>query len=158
MFHHLSIGTLNYDKSVEFYTTTLELLFPGEIKCLKGEYPPAIIENDIKFSGIRCANIMHKLGSKDCTGLSIMDCRFGLHNEVLDNPTIRDVGSSKGCHIAFAAKSEETVNAWYHKAIELGATCNGKPGRRDQYGDYYGAFVIDHDGYRIEACVKDYTH
>ena len=55
-------------------------------------------------------------------------------------------------HIAFCADSREKVDAFYNKAIELGAKDNGKPGLREMYHpNYYGAFVIDLDGNNIEA-------
>lgn len=55
-------------------------------------------------------------------------------------------------HIAFCALSRERIDAFYNKAIELGATDNGKPGIREMYHpNYYGAFVIDSDGNNIEA-------
>lgn len=55
-------------------------------------------------------------------------------------------------HIAFCSKSREEVDAFYNKAIELGAKDNGKPGIREMYHpNYYGAFVIDFDGNNIEA-------
>ena len=55
-------------------------------------------------------------------------------------------------HIAFRSDSREKVDAFYNKAIELGAKDNGKPGLREMYHpNYYGAFVIDADGNNIEA-------
>ncbi|MFN8671073.1 MAG: VOC family protein [Candidatus Sericytochromatia bacterium] len=55
-------------------------------------------------------------------------------------------------HIAFCADSREKVDAFYNKAIELGAKDNGKPGIREIYHpNYYGAFVFDFDGNNIEA-------
>ena len=61
-----------------------------------------------------------------------------------------------GCHIGFVATSQQQVNDFYNKAIELGAICNGKPGARPEYGEpYYGAFLLDLDGNRIEASYWD---
>jgi hypothetical protein len=38
-------------------------------------------------------------------------------------------------------------------AAAAGGRDNGKPGLRKDYGpDYYAAFVVDPDGYRLEAC------
>lgn len=55
-------------------------------------------------------------------------------------------------HIAFCADSKEKVDAFYNKAIELGAKDNGKPGIREMYHpNYYGGFVLDFDGNNIEA-------
>lgn len=61
-----------------------------------------------------------------------------------------------GTHIGFKATSKQQVNAFYNVAIELGAKCNGKPGGRPDYGNpYYGCFVEDLDGNRIEASFWD---
>ncbi|MBI2482748.1 VOC family protein [Candidatus Uhrbacteria bacterium] len=55
-------------------------------------------------------------------------------------------------HIAFAAKDEAMVRAFYDAALLAGGRDNGAPGPRPQYGPkYYGAFVLDPDGNNIEA-------
>lgn len=60
--------------------------------------------------------------------------------------------AANGVHFAFFANSTDEVNAFYDKAIERGATDDGKPGPRPEYGEpYYGCFVHDPDGHKIEA-------
>lgn len=55
-------------------------------------------------------------------------------------------------HIAFKAKDEEMVHAFYEAALAAGGRDNGAPGFRPEYGEtYYGAFVLDPDGNNIEA-------
>jgi catechol 2,3-dioxygenase-like lactoylglutathione lyase family enzyme len=55
-------------------------------------------------------------------------------------------------HIAFRVTSRALVDAFYHAAIKAGGRDNGPPGLRPHYHpDYYGAFVLDPDGYNIEA-------
>jgi catechol 2,3-dioxygenase-like lactoylglutathione lyase family enzyme len=55
-------------------------------------------------------------------------------------------------HIAFAADTNEAVDAFHHAAIDAGYTDNGAPGERAAYHPgYYGAFVLDPDGHNIEA-------
>ena len=55
-------------------------------------------------------------------------------------------------HIAFAADSRETVDAFHAAALDAGATDNGEPGVREIYHpDYYGAYVLDPDGNNLEA-------
>lgn len=55
-------------------------------------------------------------------------------------------------HIAFSAHDADVVDAFYHVALEAGAKDNGPPGFREIYHPhYYAAFVIDPDGYNIEA-------
>ena len=57
-----------------------------------------------------------------------------------------------GFHIALAAPSREAVDAFHEAALRHGASNNGRPGPRPQYGPtYYAAFVVDLDGHRIEA-------
>lgn len=58
-----------------------------------------------------------------------------------------------GVHLAFKAKSRADVDAFYAAAISAGGADNGKPGLRPHYhANYYGAFVFDPDGNKIEAC------
>jgi catechol 2,3-dioxygenase-like lactoylglutathione lyase family enzyme len=57
-----------------------------------------------------------------------------------------------GLHVCFAAPSRRSVDAFHAAALAAGGKDNGKPGLRRDYGDsYYAAFVVDPDGYRIEA-------
>jgi hypothetical protein len=44
------------------------------------------------------------------------------------------------------------VDQFHHAALRIGWRDNGAPGLRGDYGpNYYAAFVVDPDGYRIEA-------
>ena len=55
-------------------------------------------------------------------------------------------------HVAFSASSRSVVDAFFQAALAAGGRDNGKPGLRPQYhADYYGAFILDPDGYNIEA-------
>ena len=57
-----------------------------------------------------------------------------------------------GLHVCFAAQSRKAVDAFHAAALGAGGRDNGRPGLRADYGDnYYAAFVIAPDGYRIEA-------
>ena len=57
-----------------------------------------------------------------------------------------------GLHICFGANQRADVDAFHKAALKAGGRDNGKPGLRSNYGEnYYAAFVIDPDGYRIEA-------
>ncbi len=64
------------------------------------------------------------------------------------------VAPGAGVHLAFAAPTRETVAAFHQAALRHGGQDNGAPGLRPHYGpDYFAAFVVDPDGYRIEAVV-----
>jgi catechol 2,3-dioxygenase-like lactoylglutathione lyase family enzyme len=55
-------------------------------------------------------------------------------------------------HVAFAAPSHDAVMHFHAAALKHGGRDNGAPGLRPHYGEnYYAAFVIDPDGYPIEA-------
>ena len=57
-----------------------------------------------------------------------------------------------GAHIAFTTARRGDVDAFYASAVAAGGRDNGKPGLRPEYRDnYYAAFVLDPDGYNIEA-------
>jgi catechol 2,3-dioxygenase-like lactoylglutathione lyase family enzyme len=57
-----------------------------------------------------------------------------------------------GLHFCFAAPDTAAVDAFHSAAMASGGHDNGAPGLRPIYGpDYYAAFIIDPDGYRIEA-------
>ena len=57
-------------------------------------------------------------------------------------------------HIAFQARDQAMVDAFYQAALANGGTDNGAPGPRQGAGAYYGAFVLDPDGNNIEACAR----
>lgn len=55
-------------------------------------------------------------------------------------------------HWAFRARNRAAVREFHAAALTHGGTDDGPPGLRPQYHpDYYGAFVRDPDGNRIEA-------
>jgi catechol 2,3-dioxygenase-like lactoylglutathione lyase family enzyme len=67
-----------------------------------------------------------------------------------EHPVPADMKS--GLHFCFTAPSRASVDQFHTAALSAGARDNGKPGLRGDYGPrYYAAFVIDPDGYRIEA-------
>lgn len=60
-----------------------------------------------------------------------------------------------GFHLAFRAPTRAAVHAFHESALRVGGLDNGQPGPRPDYGDhYYAAFLVDPDGYRIEATFK----
>ena len=66
------------------------------------------------------------------------------------SPVPADMAS--GLHFCFDAPSRKAVDAFHKAALGAGGRDNGRPGLRADYGDnYYAAFAIDPDGYRLEA-------
>ncbi len=61
-----------------------------------------------------------------------------------------------GTHFCFIAANKEAVHAFHEAALAAGATDDGPPGPRPEYGKpYYGAFARDPDGHKIEAACWD---
>jgi catechol 2,3-dioxygenase-like lactoylglutathione lyase family enzyme len=57
-----------------------------------------------------------------------------------------------GAHIALRAPSQDAVAAFHRIALENGGRDDGAPGdRKGEMTVYYGAFVRDPDGNKIEA-------
>jgi len=57
-----------------------------------------------------------------------------------------------GVHVGFVAMTKDMIGAFHRAALAAGGTDEGAPGPRPDYGaDYYGAFVRDLDGNKLEA-------
>jgi catechol 2,3-dioxygenase-like lactoylglutathione lyase family enzyme len=71
-----------------------------------------------------------------------------------ERPVAANAGS--GLHFCLSAPTRAGVDAFHAAALAAGGKDNGKPGLRADYGaNYYAAFAVDPDGYRIEAyCAK----
>jgi catechol 2,3-dioxygenase-like lactoylglutathione lyase family enzyme len=61
-----------------------------------------------------------------------------------------------GLHFCLAAPTRAGVDAFHAAALKTGGRDNGRPGLRSDYGaGYYAAFVVDPEGYRLEAYFQD---
>lgn len=57
-----------------------------------------------------------------------------------------------GSHIAFAAELRSQVDEFYRQGLAHGGRDAGAPGLRPEYdANYYGAFLLDPDGNKVEA-------
>ena len=122
MLHHVSIGVRDVARAGQFYDPVMKALGYKRV----ADYSPGAIAYG---------------ESKDKPELWV-----GL-------PHDRGVPSAgNGAHIAFAAKSKAQVDKFHTAALAGGGSNNGEPGPRPDYGPaYYGAFVYDLDGNKIEA-------
>lgn len=63
-----------------------------------------------------------------------------------------------GSHVAFLAGDRDVVDAFHDIALAHGGSDAGPPGLRPEYDvHYYGAFVFDPDGNKIEAVTRSST-
>lgn len=57
-----------------------------------------------------------------------------------------------GAHVAFIARDRMTVDAFHAAALANGGTDEGAPGPRPHYhANYYGAYVREPDGNKLQA-------
>ena len=62
--------------------------------------------------------------------------------------------AGNGTHVCFIAPSREAVHAFHAAGLEAGGADEGVPGPRPDYGpEYYGAFLGDPDGHKVEAAI-----
>lgn len=60
--------------------------------------------------------------------------------------------AASGLHFSFKAASRAAVDGFHAAGLAAGGADNGAPGPRPDYGaEYYAGFIVDLDGYRIEA-------
>ncbi|HUC68241.1 MAG TPA: VOC family protein [Stellaceae bacterium] len=84
------------------------------------------------------------------TSLGYGDGHAGLWVLAAEHPVPADEKS--GLHLCFSAPNRAAVDAFHQAALTAGGKDNGAPGLRADYGTgYYAAFIVDPDGYRLEA-------
>ena len=67
-------------------------------------------------------------------------------------PDMAPAEEGTGAHICLRASSKEAVDAFHAAALSGGGRCDGAPGERPAaMTTYYGAFILDPDGNKIEA-------
>jgi catechol 2,3-dioxygenase-like lactoylglutathione lyase family enzyme len=85
---------------------------------------------------------------KDSANYGIGEIMFSVETPVDGNPA----SAGNGVHICFQALDRGMVQEFHRIALAHGGTDDGPPGVRHQYdAHYYGAFVRDPDGNKIEA-------
>ncbi len=96
----------------------------------------------------------YKCLSHDAGSLGYGRDRVAFWISASERPVPPDDGS--GLHFCFAAPTRKSVDAFHVAALDAGGRDNGKPGLRPEYDpNYYAAFAIDPDGYRVEAHCGD---
>ena len=62
-----------------------------------------------------------------------------------------------GTQVMFYAANKAAVDAFHAKALELGGADEGAPGPRAYHPEYYGAYVRDLDGNKLNISVDPRT-
>jgi len=64
----------------------------------------------------------------------------------------KEARAGNGVHVAFKVDRRATVDAFWDAAMKNGGSDEGKPGLRPHYHpNYYGAYVRDPDGNKLQA-------
>ena len=121
MIDHITLGVAEFDRSVAFYDQALAPLGLSRLYTV----PPEV------------------------TG-GIMSTGYGDTRPFF---WIAGQDASRGkVHVAFTAHTQDQVDAFHAAALAAGGRDIGPPGLRPHYHpNYYGAFVLDPDGFNIEA-------
>ena len=123
MIDHTGITVSNLEKSKAFYTKALGAL--GYVLCMNS---PEVVSFGVQEGHGKSA---------DPGG------DFWLWEDTLMAPRP---------HFAFNAASRADVDAFFAAGLAADGTKNGAPGLRPHYHrHYYAAFLLDPDGYNIEA-------
>ena len=113
-------------------------------------------ERSKRFYDAALAPLGYRCLSDSPTSLGYGKDAVALWISASDRPVPADEKS--GLHFCFDAPSRKAVAAFHAGALGAGGRDNGKPGLRADYGPgYYAAFVVDPDGYRIEAHYEQST-
>lgn len=103
-----------------------------------------------RFYDAALAPLGYRLVQDYETALGYGDGHAGLWLLAAERPVKPD--GKSGLHLCFSAPSRAAVDGFHRAALAAGGKDNGAPGPRADYGpDYYAAFVVDPDGYRLEA-------
>ncbi|PLW75191.1 glyoxalase [Cohaesibacter celericrescens] len=120
---HVSIGVTDYAKSRAFYEAVLATI-------------GAKVVMEVDAPGVQAAAF-----GKQFPEFWVQTPHDG------EKPSV-----GNGTHFGFLAPNNSAVRAFWDKAVELGASPDGEPGPRPHYGEaYYGCFLRDLDGHKIEA-------
>ena len=125
MIDHLTLLVSDFGRSLAFYGAALAPLDYQVVKHFtRAEYPPLP------------ASAMAGLGAGGKPDLWL---------RAAEGPVVPT-------HIALGAADRATVDAFHAAALAAGGADHGKPGLRTLYHPhYYGAFVLDPDGYNLEV-------
>ena len=122
MLHHVSVGVHDVERAAKFYDPVLKTLGYKRVM----EFLPYAI----------------------AYGESRERPEFWIGRPHNQQPP----SSGNGVHVAFLAKTRQAVSKFHDAALKAGGSNNGEPGPRPDYGpSYYGAFIYDLDGNKIEA-------
>ena len=114
--------------------------------------------NDLDKARSFYGALLGTIGAKE---LMRLDHGFTLYGTGFGKPAValvkpydgKAATAGNGMMVALAVDGRDKVDALHAKALELGGTCEGKPGVRGEEGPqaFYGAYFRDLDGNKLCA-------
>jgi|SRR3989344_3288528 len=99
-------------------------------------------------------NAFKPLGYKVSFGKEGSFWAFDIGNGLFEMQRSESKSPLTRIHVAFRVKNKAEVRKFYQAALRAGAKDNGAPGPRPDYTKkYYACFILDPDGYNIEAMI-----
>ena len=132
---HLSFGVRDLDRACAFYDAVLQPLGLARVHTFEAEGP----EHPWRSAGY---------GPVGTAGVDAIEAaQFWLE----ERPGATPAGA--GFHLCFQAGDRAAVHRFHAAGIAAGGLDNGQPGPRPHYDPpgYYAGFLIDPDGWKIEA-------
>jgi len=127
MFSHVTVGTNDFDRSVAFYDHVMATLGQKQLFSVDGA---AAYGEDMKSPK---TFVVYPFDKGKAT-------------------------PGNGMHIAYLAPSRAAVDAFHAAALDMGGSSEGEPGLRAHYHpNYYGAYVRDPDGNKLQAVCHSAT-
>jgi catechol 2,3-dioxygenase-like lactoylglutathione lyase family enzyme len=133
MLHHISLGVSDIEKSGAFYDAIMATL---GYKRVFTDYRPAEPKQAIGYGLVEGKDI------------------FTIKERAMSR-----LSAGRGFHLAFEAANQDAVAEFHRVALSLGAVDRGGPRIFTEFGDdYFAAFVIDPDGWQLEAVHRSQTN
>jgi len=125
MLHHVSVGVRDVERAAQFYDPVLKTL------------------------GYR--RVMEFLPYAIGYGETRQRPEFWIQLPQNRQPA----STGNGVHVAFLARNRKVIDGFHTAALNAGGSNGGEPGPRPDYGpSYYGAFIYDLDGNKVEAMLN----
>ena len=111
---------------------------------------------DLQRSRLFYESALSPLGYRLAFGKEGTFWAFDVGDGLFEIQQAESAGPLTRVHVAFRVHSRAAVDAFYRAALAAGGLDNGAPGPRPAYGpNYYACFVLDPDGYNIEAMINE---
>ena len=138
MMMHVTLGSNDLEKSARFYDAVMPIL--------NHTRAPIGLDDFVAYVPNQGVSGTEATGQVDATGLIapfLCVCR-----PYDDQPA----SFGNGFHVAWVAMNKASVKAFHAAALANGGTDEGAPGYRAHYSsDYFGAYVRDPDGNKLQA-------